>query len=316
MKRKTYYLKPCNKIYEHGKIYKSQEYKYFAEEFTTEPRIDLLYIYMSGHDIEPLPRIYKANLLRGVEHNTPWYNKESYYSAEKFKITGEVDYKRLYNENPDNIYLFILTIAYDEQFRNHYLQVAKEHPEEIYKLDKTTKRLLARLNYKEFNDCLMNDPDINSPRAVAEVAVHFNGEHYLDRLIDYDDIGIKHAFLDLNNKKYIDKLIATGDDYICYRIARKIYGDDYKLTQEERIKYLDVLVKNYNNNTQTYVLLSARKYNLPQYIEFYLANETHPNIYYRIIETGNLDYIKRLVNSPIESVAKVAQDKLNELTTK
>lgn len=316
MRRKTYYLEPSHHIYEHGKTYKTQEYKYFAEEFTIEPRIDSLYIYISSHDIEPLPRLYKTNLLKGVKHHTPWYNKEGYYSAKKFKIIGEVDYKQLYNENLDNIYLFILTIAYDEQFRNHYLQVAKEHPEEIYKLDDTTKKLLARLNYKEFNDCLMNDPDINSPRAVAEVAVHFNDEHYLDRLIDYNDIDIKYTFLNLNTKKYIDKLIATEDEYICYRITRKIYGDDYELTQEERIKYLDVLVKSYNNDTQTYVLLSALKYNLPQYIEFYLANETYPNIYYRIIETGNLDYIKRLTNSPIESVAKVAQDKLNELTTK
>ena len=316
MGRKTYYLKPSNKIYEHGKIYKSQEYKYFAEEFTTEPCIDLLYIYMSGHDIEPLPRMYKANLLKGVEHYTPWYNKDGYYSAEKFKIIGEVDYKQLYNENPDNIYLFILTIAYDEQFRNHYLQMAKEHPEEIYKLDETTKKLLARLNYKEFNDCLMNDPDINSPRAVAEVAVHFNDEHYLDRLIDYNNIEIKRTLVWINDKKYIDKLIATGDNFICGRVASKIFGDTYELTQDERIKYLDVLVKSYNNNVQTYVVESAIRYNLPQYIEFYLSNETYPNIYYRIIEAGNLDYIKRLANSPIESVAKVAQDKLNELTTK
>lgn len=316
MRRKAYYLKPSHHIYEHGETYKTQEYKYFAEEFTTEPRIDSLYIYMSSHDIEPLPRLYKANLLKGVKHHTLWYNKDGYYRAEKFKIIGEVDYKQLYNENPDNIYLFILTIAYDEQFRNHYLQMAKKHPEEIYKLDETTKKLLARLNYKEFNNCLMNDPDINSHRAVAEVAVHFNDEHYLDRLIDYSNINIKYTFLNLNTKKYLDKLIATEDEYICYRITRKIYGDDYELTQEERIKYLDVLVKSYNNDTQTYVLLSALKYNLPQYIEFYLANETYPNIYYRIIETGNLDYIKRLTNSPIESVAKVAQDKLNELTTK
>lgn len=272
---------------------------------------------MPSLGFDPWPRLYKAKLLKGVKHKTWYYDKEGDYYAKKFKIIGEVNYKKLYEENPDNDQLFALAIKYNADFRNHYLNLAKTKPEEIYKLSKTAKELLTELNYKEFNDCLIKDKDPNSHVAVATAAVHYNNEHYLDILIDYPDLEVKRAIALFDNKKYISKLITNEDEIIRRIVARKIWWDeDYKLTQEERIKYLDILVRDYGNDIQWYVVKSAIKYNLPQYIEFYLANETYPNIYYRIIETGNLDYIKRLTNSPIESVAKVAQDKLNELITK
>lgn len=321
MKHKTYYLNQMvyndsDHYYEPETTYKATEREYSRNDFRIGPPLDLLYIYVQPHEFKSLPRLYKAYLLSGIRYNKPWYDSEGYYHAKEFKILGKVDYKQLYEENPDNTSLFILTLTYNKEFRNYYLQLAKNHPEEIYKLDNLTKELLVRLNYKEFNDCLLNDPDINSSLAIAIMAVHFDDKQYLDILIDYDNIDIKRTLAGLDNKEYIDKLIATGDDSICECIALKILGDTYKLTQDERIKYLDLLVKNYNNNIQTYVVESAIKYNLSQYIEFYLEHETYPNIYYRTIETNNLDYIKRLTNSPIETVAKVAQDKLDELTSK
>ena len=252
MKPKTYYLNhivynDSDHYYEPGKTYKATEHEYRKNEFEAKPPLDLLYIYIQPHEFESLPRVYKANLLSGIRYNKPWHDPEGYYQAKKFKILGEVDYKQLYEENPDKASLFILALAYNEQFRNHHLQLAKNHPEEIYKLDGLTKELLIRLNYKEFNDCLLNDPDPISSRALVQMAIHFNNEHYLDILINYDDLEVKRPFVGLDNKKYIDKLIATCDDYICECIALKILGDAYELTQAERIKYLDILVKSYNN---------------------------------------------------------------------
>lgn len=272
---------------------------------------------MPSLGFDPWPRLYKAKLLKGVKHKTWYYDKEGDYYAKKFKIIGEVNYKKLYEENPDNDQLFALAIKYNADFRNHYLNLAKTKPEEIYKLSKTAKELLAELNYKEFNDCLIKDKDPNSHVAVATAAVHYNNEHYLDILIDYPDLEVKRAIALFDNKKYISKLITNEDEIIRRIVARKIWWyEDYKLTQEERIKYLDILVRDYDNDIQWYVVKSAIKYNLPQYIEFYLNNETYANIYYRIIETGNLDYIKRLTHFKNETVAQVAQNKLNELTTK
>ena len=141
-------------------------------------------------------------------------------------------------------------------------------------------------------------------------------EKYHDKLINYPDQTIKHIIAPFGNKKYIDKLITNEDDIIRKVVIWKIWDDEYKLTQEERIKYLDILVRDYDNEIQGFVVKSAIKYNLPQYIEFYLNHETYDNIYYRIIETGNLDYIKRLTHFKNKTVAQVAQDKLNELTTK
>lgn len=316
---KTYYLEhkvyPDSRWARHykaGETYTATGREYEWNEFRREPKTEYLYITMPSLEFGPWPRFYKAKLLKGVKHKTWYYDEEGNYYAKKFKIMGEVNYKKLYEENPDNDQLFALTIKYNDEFRNHYLNLAKTKPEEIYKLSQTAKELLAELNYKEFNDCLINDKDPNSHVAVATAAVHYKNEHYLDILIDYPDQTIKHIIALFDNKKYISKLITNEDKIIRRIVARKIWWDeDYKLTQEERVKYLDILVRDYDNDIQWYVVKSAIKYNLPQYIEFYLNNETYANIYYRIIETGNLDYIKRLTNSPIESVAKVAQDKLN-----
>lgn len=345
---KTYYLEHkvypdsrWDRHYKAGETYIATYREYEWNEFRREPKTEYLYITMPSLEFGPWPRFYKAKLLKGVKHKTWYYDEEGNYYAKKFKIIGEVNYKKLYEENPDNDQLFALTIKYNDEFRNHYLNLAKTKPEEIYKLSQTAKELLAELNYKEFNDCLINDKDPNSHVAVATAAVHYKNEHYLDILIDYPDKNVKRAiarsgnkkYLDklidypdqtikhiialFNNKKYISKLITNEDKIIRRIVARKIWWDeDYKLTQEERVKYLDILVRDYDNDIQWYVVESAIKYNLPQYIEFYLNNETYANIYYRIIETGNLDYIKRLVHSKIETVAKVAQDKLNELTSK
>lgn len=345
---KTYYLEhtvyPNSRLsrpYKVGETYTATYCEYYRNEFRREPKTKYLYITMPSLGFDPWPRLYKAKLLKGVKHKTWYYDKEGDYYAKKFKIIGEVNYKKLYEENPDNDQLFALAIKYNADFRNHYLNLAKTKPEEIYKLSKTAKELLAELNYKEFNDCLIKDKDPNSHVAVATAAVHYNNEHYLDILIDYPDLEVKRAIARSGNEKYLDKLIdypdqtikhiialfdnkkyisklITNEDKIIRRIVgRKIWWDeDYKLTQEERVKYLDILVRDYDNDIQWYVVESAIKYNLPQYIEFYLNNETYANIYYRIIETGNLDYIKRLVHSKIETVAKVAQDKLNELTSK
>ena len=316
---KTYYLEhkvyPDSRWARHykaGETYTATGREYEWNEFRREPKTEYLYITMPSLEFGPWPRFYKAKLLKGVKHKTWYYDEEGNHYAKKFKIMGEVNYKKLYEENPDNDQLFALTIKYNDEFRNHYLNLAKTKPEEIYKLSQTAKELLAELNYKEFNDCLINDKDPNSHVAVATAAVHYKNEHYLDILIDYPDQTIKHIIALFDNKKYISKLITNEDKIIRRIVARKIWWDeDYKLTQEERVKYLDILVRDYDNDIQWYVVKSAIKYNLPQYIEFYLNNETYANIYYRIIETGNLDYIKRLTNSPIESVAKVAQDKLN-----
>lgn len=321
---KTYYLEhtvyPNSRLsrpYKVGETYTATYCEYYRNEFRREPKTKYLYITMPSLGFDPWPRLYKAKLLKGVKHKTWYYDKEGDYYAKKFKIIGEVNYKKLYEENPDNDQLFALAIKYNADFRNHYLNLAKTKPEEIYKLSKTAKELLTELNYKEFNDCLIKDKDPNSHVAVATAAVHYNNEHYLDILIDYPDLEVKRAIALFDNKKYISKLITNEDEIIRRIVARKIWWDeDYKLTQEERAKYLDILVRDYDNDIQWYVVESAIKYNLPQYIEFYLNNETYANIYYRIIETGNLDYIKRLVHSKIETVAKVAQDKLNELTTK
>lgn len=321
---KTYYLEHkvypdsrWDRHYKAGETYIATYREYEWNEFRREPKTKYLYITMPSLEFGPWPRFYKAKLLKGVKHKTWYYDEEGNYYAKKFKIIGEVNYKKLYEENPDNDQLFALAVKYNDEFRNHYLNLAKTKPEEIYKLSQTAKELLAELNYKEFNDCLINDPDPNSHRAVATATVHYKNEHYLDILIDYPDQTIKHIIALFDNKKYISKLITNEDKIIRRIVARKIWWDeDYKLTQEERAKYLDILVRDYDNDIQWYVVKSAIKYNLPQYIEFYLNNETYANIYYRIIETGNLDYIKRLTNSPIESVAKVAQDKLNELTSK
>lgn len=344
---KTYYLEykvypdsRWTRPYKAGETYTATDHEYERNQFRRKPKTEHLYITMPSLEFGPWPRIYKAKLLKDVKHKTWYYDEEGDYYAKKFKIIGEVNYTKLYKENPDNDQLFALAIKYNKDFRNHYLNLAETKPEEIYKLSKTAKELLAELNYKEFNDCLINDPDPNSHVAVATAAVHYNNKHYLDilidypdknvkravarsnnekyhdKLIDYPDQTIKHIIASFGNKKYIDKLIINEDEIIRRKVAWKIWSDEYKLTQEERAKYLDILVRDYDNEIQGFVVKSAIKYNLPQYIEFYLANETYPNIYYRIIETGNLDYIKRLTNSPIESVAKVAQDKLNELTTK
>lgn len=344
---KTYYLEykvypdsRWTRPYKAGETYTATDHEYERNQFRRKPKTEHLYITMPSLEFGPWPRIYKAKLLKDVKHKTWYYDEEGDYYAKKFKIIGEVNYTKLYKENPDNDQLFALAIKYNKDFRNHYLNLAETKPEEIYKLSKTAKELLAELNYKEFNDCLINDPDPNSHVAVATAAVHYNNKHYLDilidypdknvkravarsnnekyhdKLIDYPDQTIKHIIASFGNKKYIDKLIINEDEIIRRKVAWKIWSDEYKLTQEERAKYLDILVRDYDNEIQGFVVKLAIKYNLPQYIEFYLANETYPNIYYRIIETGNLDYIKRLTNSPIESVAKVAQDKLNELTTK
>lgn len=321
---KTYYLEHkvypdsrWDRHYKAGETYIATYREYEWNEFRREPKTEYLYITMPSLEFGPWPRFYKAKLLKGVKHKTWYYDEEGNYYAKKFKIIGEVNYKKLYEENPDNDQLFALTIKYNADFRNHYLNLAKTKPEEIYKLSKTAKELLAELNYKEFNDCLIKDKDPNSHVAVATAAVHYNNEHYLDILIDYPDLEVKRAIALFDNKKYISKLITNEDEIIRRIVARKIWWDeDYKLTQEERIKYLDILVRDYGNDIQWYVAKSAIKYNLPQYIEFYLNNETYANIYYRIIETGNLDYIKRLTHFKNETVAQVAQNKLNELTTK
>lgn len=321
---KTYYLEhtvyPNSRLsrpYKVGETYTATYCEYYRNEFRREPKTKYLYITMPSLGFDPWPRLYKAKLLKGVKLKTWYYDKEGDYYAKKFKIIGEVNYKKLYEENPDNDQLFALAIKYNADFRNHYLNLAKTKPEEIYKLSQTAKELLAELNYKEFNDCLIKDKDPNSHVAVATAAVHYNNEHYLDILIDYPDLEVKRAIALFDNKKYISKLITNEDEIIRRIVARKIWWDeDYKLTQEERVKYLDILVRDYDNDIQWYVVESAIKYNLPQYIEFYLNNETYANIYYRIIETGNLDYIKRLVHSKNETVAWVAQNKLNELTSK
>lgn len=347
MRLKTYYLKhevyPDNyrtRHYKIGETYTATDYEYEWNEFRSKPKIEYLYITMPSLEFGPWPHLYKVKLLRGIKHKTWYHDKEGNYYAKKFKIIGEVNYTKLYEENPDNDQLFALAIKYNAEFRNHYLNLAKTKPEEIYKLNKTAKELLAELNYKEFNDCLINDKDPNSHVAVATTAVHYNNEHYLDILIDYPDKNVKRAIAWLNNekyhdklinypdqtikhiiasfgnKKYIDKLITNEDDIIRKLVIWKIWDDKYNLTQEERIKYLDILVRDYDNEIQGFVVKSAIKYNLPQYIEFYLENETYDNIYYRIIETGNLDYIKKLTQSPNETVALVAQNKLKELTAK
>lgn len=177
---KTYYLEHkvypdsrWNRPYKAGETYTATDSEYYSNQFRREPKTEYLYITMPSLEFGPWPRFYKAKLLKGVKHKTWYYDKEGDYYAKKFKIIGEVNYKKLYEENPDNDQLFALAIKYSDEFRNHYLNLAKAKPEEIYKLSKTAKELLAELNYKEFNDCLINDPDPNSHVAVATAAVHY-----------------------------------------------------------------------------------------------------------------------------------------------
>ena len=177
---KTYYLEHkvypdsrWDRHYKAGETYIATGREYEWNEFRREPKTKYLYITMPSLEFGPWPRFYKAKLLKGVKHKTWYYDEEGNYYAKKFKIIGEVNYKKLYEENPDNDQLFALAVKYNDEFRNHYLNLVKTKPEEIYKLSQTAKELLAELNYKEFNDCLINDPDPNSHRAVATAAVHY-----------------------------------------------------------------------------------------------------------------------------------------------